>query len=180
MDDGKIMLTTSNFRPYIIATLLLTLSACSTIEKSAPWYRANAVDSISVYVVPDPNIRYAISIDVVFIYQEVALTVLTTMSAQDWFLQKDALLSAYGNQIDLLQWQIINGFGDNQKPLPNDHKEAIAVIAYANYPPNPNAKADLTTLRNPWLIIENGELSAKVRSPALSNNTKYNDRNVNQ
>ncbi len=145
-----------------------------------PWYRANAVDSIAVYVVPDPDLGYAINIDVVFIYQEVALTVLKTMSAQDWFQQKDALLSAYGNQIDLLQWQIINGFGDNKKRLPNDRKQAIAVIAYANYPPNPNAKADLTTLSNPWLIFENGELSAKTKSPALSNETKNNDRNVNQ
>ncbi len=173
------MIMIYKFRIFNVVILLLTMTACSTLEKSMPWYRANQVNSISVYVVPDSNIRYAINIDVVFIYQEVALTVLTTMNAQDWFKQKDALLSAYGNQIDLLQWQIINGFGDNQKSLPNAHKQAIAVIAFANYPDNPNAKADLTTVCNPWLVFEGGELSVQAKSPALSKSVEYNDRKMN-
>lgn len=154
-----------------LSVILLQLNACSSfptlkdIAKLSPWYRYNDVEQITLFVHPDPELRYALSIDVVFIYQDLVQTVLSDLTAVDWFSQKTGLLANYGHQIDVLEWQIVPGFAEQSLALPKRHSDAKAVIAFAYYPPNPDTKAVLTELATPWLIFKGGKLSTLAKPP---------------
>jgi len=158
-------------RLLIILLLTIKLSACSSvptlsdIAKLSPWYTYNEVEEISLYVAPDPELRYALNIDVIFVYQDLLLTVLGDFSALDWFAQKPAILSSYSSDIDVLQWQVVPGFAEQSKTLPQRHSDAIAVMAFVYYPPNPDTKAVLTELKTPWLIFKQGKLSTLEHPP---------------
>jgi len=154
-----------------VAVLVLNLSACSVlpsvndIKQAMPWYRANQVDQIGVYVVPDATLQYAINIDVVFIYNTLTNTVISGLTAEQWFQQKNGLKASYGQYIKTLEWQMVSGYGDNSKALPGNHKKALAVIAFALSPKNPNAKVDISQLSTPWLVFDKQQLTVKVSPP---------------
>ncbi len=158
-------------RLLIILLLTVEISACtsvptlSDIAKLAPWYSYNEVEEISVYVEPDPELRYALNVDVIFVYQDLLLTMVNGFSALDWFSQKPAILSSYGSSLDVLQWQVVPGFAEQSKKLPERHSDAIAVLAFVYYPPNPDAKAVLTELKTPWLIFKEGKLTTLAQPP---------------
>lgn len=148
--------------------LVLGLGGCSSlsdIKKLSPWYSANDVERISVYVAPDPALQFAVSIDVVFVYTEAVNIMLSGMNASDWFSQKPAITAGYSNQMDLLEWQMVPGFTDEGRPLPDKHSDALAVMAFAYYPDNPDAKVLISTLKRPWLVFANGSLSATESPP---------------
>lgn len=160
----------------VICTIILTslLSACSSvpslsdIAKLSPFYKANQVKSIAVYVAPDDTLRYAISIDVVFVYSEAVLTMVNGMNATDWFSKKAGLTSGFGNQLEVLEWQMVAGYADDQTKLPSNHASALAVIAFAYYPDNPNAMVVLTEMETPWILFSDGNLTAVSQAPTSS------------
>ena len=156
----------------LIAVLMSLLTGCSSIssavdkvKKAMPWYTANEVDKITVYVAPDPSLRYALSIDVVFVYSELAQTMVASLNAQQWFEQKRAIKAKQQNAVRVLEWTMVSGLGEVAKPLPKDHGDAISVLAFANYPLNPDAQAELTEISNVWLVFADGQLSAASQSP---------------
>lgn len=153
---------------------LSQLIACSSlptlddIAQLSPWYTYNEVEEITVYVHPDPELRYALNIDVIFIYQELVQTMVSDLTAIDWFSQKAGILASYGRQIDVLEWQVVPGFADQSLDLPKRHGDAIAVVAFVYYPPNPDTKAVLTEITTPWLVFKDGKLSTLTQPPLLS------------
>ena len=151
--------------------LALMLSACSGIKKLNPWHTNNDVEAISVYVEPDPALRHAVSIDVLFVYSEKALTAIGNLTATDWFSQKRGLMANYSHELSVLSWQIVKNYTGVSKTLPTDHADAIAVLAFAFYPANPNAKAILTELETPWLVFSKGRLKAVTEPPLLQSVT---------
>jgi len=155
----------------VVAVIAFSVTACSIlpnfndIKQAMPWYRANQVDKIAVYVVPDATLQYAINIDVLFIYNTLAHTVISGLTAEQWFQQKNGLKASYGQHIKTLEWQMVSGYGDDSKPLPSNHKRAIAVIAFALSPKNPNAKIEITEFSTPWLVFDKQQLTVKLTPP---------------
>ncbi len=157
----------------LIKTILIVglLSGCSvmsgleTLNSWMPWYRNNQVDSVAVYVKPDPDLDHAVSIDVVFIYDDMIQTMLKEFDAIQWFEKKQALMVSYAPQLDVLQWQMVSGYGRKTKQLPEKHKDAIAVMAFAYYPSSPNTKAVLTDLETPWVVFDSNKLITQSGPP---------------
>ena len=158
----------------ILLFIQLSLSGCSgfsTIYSTVnPWSRENEVDIISVYVAPDPELLHAVSIDVVFIYTETVHAMLAGLDAIQWFEQKQGVIAGYQTQFDLLEWQMVRGYSDQTQSLPEDHKDAIAVMAFAYSPDNPNAKAVLTELTSPWIVFEDKQLTTLQEAPVSYTN----------
>ncbi|MDN4504007.1 hypothetical protein QX776_16460 [Alteromonadaceae bacterium BrNp21-10] len=152
-------------RLFLLMMVLTYLSACTLLNDVNPWARNNQVNSVAVYVAPNENLHHAISIDVLFIYSNEALAALTDVNSNQWFQQKSAFLAGYQASIDILQWQMVAGFSDESIALPTNHKKALAVIAYADHPQNPNGKVILTDFKTPWLIFSNGQLKVQLTPP---------------
>lgn len=154
--------------------ILLMLNGCSTFSSIYstlnPWSSENEVKSISVYVTPDPELLHAVSIDVVFIYTDTVHAMLAGLDAIQWFAQKQGVVSGYQTQLDILEWQMVRGYGDQSKSLPEDHKDAIAVMAFAYSPDNPNAKAVLTELSSPWVVFKDKKLTTLKEAPVSYTN----------
>lgn len=167
MSDNNIIL----LRLIKITILIALLSGCSimsgldTLNSWMPWYRNNQVDSIAVYVKPDPELEHAVSIDVVFMYDDMIQTMLKEFDAIQWFEKKQALMTSYAPQLDVLQWQMVSGYGQKEKQLPEKHKDAIAVMAFAYYPGSPNTKAVLTDLETPWIVFDSDKLITQSGPP---------------
>jgi len=157
----------------LVMVIAFCISACSmlpnfeNIKEAMPWYRANQVNQIGVYVAPDATLQYAINIDVVFIYNALTKTVISGLTAEQWFQQKNGLKAAYGQHINTLEWQLVSGFGDDSKILPRNHKQAIAVIAFALSPKNPTAKVEITQFNSPWLVFDEQQLTVQLTPPNL-------------
>lgn len=156
----------------ILAILsMFLLSACSSIPtlddvaQLSPWYKRNEVKQVSVYVTPDEGLRHAVNIDVVFVYKYTLLTMVSGMNALDWFEQKSAIKAGYGKSIDILEWQMVAGFADQKLELPERHADAYAVIAFAYYPENPDAKVVLTEIETPWVVFTSGKLTTAETAP---------------
>ncbi len=162
------------FRLYLIFFLLLALSACTTLSgiysTLNPWHSENKVNSIAVYVKPDPELLHAVNIDVVFIYTDTVHAMLAGLDAIQWFQQKGGVIAGYSTQLDIMEWQMVSGYGVETKSLPKKHKDAIAVMAFAYSPDNPNAKAVLTELSTPWLVFESKQLKTQLKPPVSYNN----------
>lgn len=152
--------------------LLLTffcqyLVGCSTLNSWLPWVDENSIEEISVYVFPDQELRYAVNIEVVFVFSDMTNTVVNAMNAKDWFEKKTEILSSYSKDIAVMQWQIVNGLGKNNNDLPIDHEQAINVIAFAKIPNNPNAKVLITDFKTPWITLKSGILTVTDKSPVF-------------
>lgn len=151
--------------------ICISLGACSSlptlkdIAKISPWYKANKVESISVFVPADPELRYALNIDVAFVYTDAVLAMVNGLNGSDWFVQKPGIKAGYGDQIKIMQWQMVAGYADEGRLLPSDHSDALAVVAFAYYPENPNTKVILNEMEAPWLVFSQGKLSASNNAP---------------
>ena len=163
------MKTPANIRSSFVAiALTLGLMGCSSLPSLKdlnPWHKENQVRSLSVFVAPDPSLRFALNIDVVFVYSDAVLAMVNNLKGNEWFSQKSGIVSAYSNQVKVLEWQMVSGYADEGRSLPEDHSDALAVIAFAYYPPNPDARVVLNEFKNPWLVFAQGKLVASEVAP---------------
>jgi hypothetical protein len=105
----------------------------------------------------------AIRIDVVFIYSQQALKMVEKIDGQEWFDSKPALVSVNASEIDVLQWELVPGYLDDNKVLPIDHKNAIKVLAFIYLPGSQKSRVDITHLVSPRLVVESKQLVVKVQ-----------------
>ena len=151
-------------RKYLLSLLLLMLSGCFA---SNSLFGQNGVESIGVYVAPNSELKYAVSIDVVFVYSEDLASRLADINGETWFQQKSAIISSYSSQLDLLEWQIVNGYADESRILPKGHRKAIKVLAFMYYPGSEQTRVDITNTSAPWLVVESKRLEVKLDSPSI-------------
>ncbi|MCY7293847.1 hypothetical protein [Alteromonas sp. a30] len=158
----------NSYRTLMLINLLLCLGACSTMQslnENMPWYAANEVESIGLQVSYDAQLQHAISVDVVFVYDENLSALLTSASATQWFQEKPGYLASYGHQMHILHREIVPGYNELINTLPQDHKDAKAVFAFANYTNNPNTKATLSVYTTPWLLFDAQNMALLTQRP---------------
>lgn len=154
----------------LLPTLLLSfwLSGCSTIQsinESMPWHSGNEVESIALQVKFDAQLQHAVSVDIVFVYDDNLIALLSNASAAQWFMEKKGYMANYGINMDIIHREIVPGYSESIVELPERHKDAKSVIAFALYPQNPNAKADLTLLATPWLLFDAQQMQVAAAAP---------------
>jgi len=141
--------------------ICLVMSGCSirSFHELNPWHKNNSVENISIYVAPDPNLQFAISIDVVFIYNPETVNLIAKLDGYQWYQIKQSLIAGHGSDIDVLEWQMVSGFEDRGRVLPKNHKNAVKVLAFMNYPESKATSVEITHLISPRLLVEFKQLS---------------------
>lgn len=136
-----------------------------TVNEYMPWYSGNEVQSIGLKVNSGTGLKYAVSVDIVFTYDDNLQALLTSISAQQWFQEKRGYMASYGPNMDVLQRQIVPGYSELIEVLPGRSDMAKGVFAFALYPDNPNAKAVLTPVATPWLIFDAVQMTLVTLAP---------------
>lgn len=157
----------------MVKTLLLSLllTACSTVKsinESMPWYAANEVKSVGLMVKFDAQLQHAISVDVVFAYDENLVALLSNATATQWFSQKMGYIASYGHNMDIVHREIVPGYSEHITELPGRHSDAKAVVAFAYYPDDPTTIAVLTPFATPWLLFSAQTMTLLQTAPQMS------------
>lgn len=154
-------------------TLCCLLTACSgvsdfgsQITRYVPGYSANEVESIGMFVPSDQSLNRAIQLDVIFIYSKDAQITFSNIDANQWFIQKPAFLARFAQQLDVMHWQLVEGFSQSSDSLPDKHKDAILVLVFAN---NPNNKVDISRFETPWLVLDGTSIKVHDKPPKEKN-----------
>lgn len=151
-----------------ITLLSLSLMACSTlqtIQESMPWYSGNEIETIGLKVNYDASLQHAISVDIVFVYDENLQALLSGATAEQWFSQKNGYIASYGTNMDVIHREVVPGYSEFITELPDRHSDAGTVIAFAYYAQNPNAKALITELETPWLLFDESQMTVVSEAP---------------
>lgn len=149
----------------------LLISACSTVEsinESMPWHSGNEVESVGLMVKFDAQLQHAISVDVVFAYDENLVALLSNATATQWFTQKTGYIASYGHNMDIVHREIVPGYSELITALPERHSDAKAVVAFAWYPDDPTTIAVLTPLPTPWLLFDAQTMTLLQTMPQAS------------
>ena len=163
-----------NYRQWRCALAALaccSLSACSTLQninENMPWFAGNEVQSVGLQVSFDAQLQHAISVDIVFAYDESLIALLTAADAGQWFQERAGYLASYGAQMEVIHREIVPGYNEFIDELPDDHDNAKAVFAFAFYPLNPKAKANLSAIATPWLLFDAQNMSVLSAAPNLA------------
>lgn len=147
------------------------MSACSTVEsinESMPWYAANEVESVGLMVKFDAQLQHAISVDLVFAYDENLVALLSNATATQWFTQKTGYIASYGHNMDIVHREIVPGYSEHITELPERHSDAKAVVAFAYYPNDPTTIAVLTPFPTPWLLFSAQTMTLLQTAPQAS------------
>jgi hypothetical protein len=147
----------SIIRSLHVLCLSFAVTACSILtsfNKAMPWFSGNQVQSIGLKATFEEQLLHAIPVDVVFVYDQNLITLFANADADQWFSEKQKYIASYGFDLDIIHSEIVPGQCMLITELPNNHSEAKAVFAFAYYPLNPNAKAVLTELTTPWLLLD--------------------------
>ncbi|BDX06556.1 hypothetical protein [Planctobacterium marinum] len=153
---------------FLAALTLVFVSACSTVEmvnEYMPWYSGNSVESVGLKVNTGTAMNYAVSVDIVFAYDENLVTLLTSTSSDQWFKERQGYIASYGVNMDVIQRQIVPGYSELLDNFSERSALAKGVFAFAYYPNNPNAKAVLTEVATPWLVFDAAQMTMVSAAP---------------
>ncbi len=116
----------------------LAVAGCARLVLS----QHNDLRSIAVSVAQDNTINHAIPVDVVFVYDGPMLSQIATITSSAWFANRSGFL-AMGDDIDVLQWELVRGSGDIKAQLPERSNNARYIVAFAYTPENPDARVEI-------------------------------------
>ena len=151
-----------------VAILTSLMTGCSTVavvNEYMPWYAGNQVESIGLKVNTGSSMKHAVSVDIVFAYDENLITLLTGISSEQWFNEKRGYMASYGVNMDVIQRQIVPGYSELLTQFSDRSSDAKGVFAFAWFPGNPNAKAVMTEVATPWLIFQQDQMTMVSAAP---------------
>lgn len=140
-----------------LVILVIALSGCSAIKKTVsvlPFVSTNDVKAIGVVVRPMTRPPHAVVVDLVFVHEELVNEVVSGIDAATWFESQSDYCRIYSDNLDVLRFEIVAGFGTGTAVLPKKHHKALAVYAFSNYPSGVGTQLDVSGLKVPWLTID--------------------------
>ena len=149
----------------ILTVLVTGCSTVATVNEYMPWYAGNQVESVGLKVNTGATMKHAVSVDIVFAYDENLITLLTGISSEQWFNEKRGYMASYGVNMDVIERQIVPGYSELLTEFSERSNDAKGVFAFAWFPSNPNAKAVMTEVATPWLIFEQGQMTMVSAAP---------------
>ena len=111
----------------LLALLLQSISGCSL-------FGGKTADVRSIELVADgtANEFSATAIDIVFVYQTSAASLLPT-DGPAWFARRDSLRNTLASQADIVSLQVPPPYASFSVSLPKRYKDAVRVVAFANF-----------------------------------------------
>lgn len=107
----------------------------------------NPLRAIQIVAEPNANQNSATAMDIVFVYDPTALSLLPK-TGPEWFAKKATLAVGLGDAIDTVSLQVPPATLIDDVALPQRAKKALAVYCYANYlTPSGQAMGNLTAYK---------------------------------
>jgi type VI secretion system protein len=122
----------SGVRLPLVLGVVGLLAGCAMIDKLLGIEPKSPLQELRVVTLAGANSNSATAIDVVFVYDELTLTLLPK-TGPEWFANKTALLAAATLSVDVLSLQVQPDWVLDGVALPRRHKQAVAIHSYANY-----------------------------------------------
>ena len=106
-----------------------------TMAKVVPFYSFNKtqLESISLHSAVNSNNNLPVALDIVFIFNDEAAQVLSSLSGPDWFANKKSLLLRYQQQLVMTELEVVPHTAEKKLKLPNNYFSAVTVLLFANY-----------------------------------------------
>ncbi len=92
-----------------------------------------SIDSVSIYTEPDANQNSATAVDLVIIYDEELVKLLSHMSAAKYFGSSRQLLLDNPTLLDIWHWELVPGQIVQNFDPPQEEGDAYAAFVFANY-----------------------------------------------
>jgi type VI secretion system protein len=122
----------NGLRVLAMLALAAALAGCAMIDKLLGIEPKSPLKELRVVTLAGANSNSATALDIVFVYDDLTLTLLPK-TGPEWFANKTALLAATTLSVDVLSLQVQPDWALDGVTLPKRHKEAVAVYSYANY-----------------------------------------------
>lgn len=119
-------------RALLVLGLAGLLAGCAMIDKLLGIEPKSPLQELRVVTLAGANSNSATAIDIVFVYDDLTLTLLPK-TGPEWFANKTSLLAATTLSVDVLSLQVQPDWALDGVSLPKRHKEAVAIYSYANY-----------------------------------------------
>ena len=158
------MTTSSSKARLFFLLIMLNLSSCSIIGILGP--PNNEVRNIALAALQGANDNQPVAVDVVFVYSKELAAAIQSLTANDWFRQKQEYLSVYPGTIKFMHWELVPESLGTTQLLPPDSSDALAVIAFAAYTAAGTHAIDITG-------VEEVTLQLGARAMSLILDTRY-------
>jgi type VI secretion system protein len=106
---------------------LLVLGACTSAGPAEP-----GIAELAFQVAPDANDNTPVAVDLVLVDDKRLLDQLLTLTAREWFEQREQIRRDHPRDIELLGWELVPGQELPPQPV-RAGRRSVAAIIYANY-----------------------------------------------
>ena len=120
----------------------------------------NSVESVGVMAGYGGTPAAAV-VEIAFAYGDAAMAVLSQANVTTWYTERAGYCRSYSNQLDVLRLEVPMGYSALVAELPADHATAQAIFIFVKGV----GKADVTTMKTPWVSIVEGELTILEAPP---------------
>lgn len=149
----------------MVAAGPLAVSGCGFISHALDYSPTTPLKTLNIVAEIDSNMNMGTEIDVVFVFDKNAATVLPKTSP-DWFANRDALQAGLASSIVVMGIQVVPGSLVTNQPLPRGYAKAVYVYSYASYVnAGGQAAANLTSYKCALITLRNTQI---VYSSCLS------------
>jgi hypothetical protein len=137
----------------------LAVSGCGFISHALDYSPTTALKALNIVAELDANQNMGTEVDLVFVFDKNALTVLPTTSP-DWFANRDALQAGLASGIAVLGVQVVPGSTVTNQPLPGGYDKAVYVYSYASYvSAGGQAAANITAYKCALITLRSTQIS---------------------
>jgi hypothetical protein len=145
-------------------TLLLAvclLASCGVWQKSKSLVGMGPNEVKSIGLLTSDDARYASVIEIAFAYGDASVAVVVSADVGQWFSERKGYCSSYSSELDVVRIELPAGYSASITELPKNYKKSSAIFVFVETV----GKSDITLLKTPWLVIDNGEIAVLPGPP---------------
>ena len=146
---------------FILAVAIAVfLSGCS--RQNTPY--------IELVALPEANNNATTPVELVFVYDDSIAEQLKAVTASEWFQQRNAMIAAYGNKMQVQGFELVPTFDIAPVTLPDISAEAVGIFVFARLPNSGSDKLDISHLESVRITIGAHRISATAIDNPSANN----------
>ncbi|MEX0618994.1 MAG: hypothetical protein WDZ76_11445 [Pseudohongiellaceae bacterium] len=145
--DGTVIRVTVFLGSLVLAAVTAAFPA------AAQYGGGNQIESVRISSTLDPNAILITDVDVVFIFDEARLANFPETKS-GWYSQKFMMRRNAGDAIRVVTTSVPQGFDYQDIILPEGHRNALRVLAFAQHQAQDTSPLDLTDMIRPMLEVD--------------------------
>ena len=114
----------------LLSSLLGGFSGCSWVFGSSERIDTRAID---IQIPPGANHDWPVAIDIVYVFDDQVAKQLQSLSAADWFRQRNDIGALYPGKLRVVSYEFVPGQLGPIEHVTGKNTKAFAVFAFANY-----------------------------------------------